>query len=185
MRSLFAVLLSLAGVATSGAAYVRSNGPVRPASPWSLAERLGALRIDRALPQAVRKQATLSLRGEHAVLKIREPSWPVLLRCNRLGVDFSDAFQSYAATGAPPGCETQAVDEVGDLLVYEVGGRVAPLCPGQYATLTEQQLHDALFLPALQLGPEPSPAVLEPGRLESCAPGEANCALSKSAGALI
>lgn len=185
MRTLFAVLLSLAGVATSGAAYVRSNGPVSPASPWSLAERLGALRIDRALPRAVRKQATFSLRGEHAVLKVREPSGPVLLRCNRPGVDLSAAFQSYAASGAPPGCETQAVDEVGDLLVYEVGGRVAPLCPGQYATLTEQQLHDALFLPALQLGPEPSPAVLEPGRLEPCGPGETNCALSKSAGALI
>jgi len=40
VRSLLTLLLAVAGVATSGAAYVRSNDPVRPASPWSLAERL-------------------------------------------------------------------------------------------------------------------------------------------------
>ncbi len=184
MRALAAMLISLAGLATSGAAYVRSNGPVRPASPWSLSERLGAMRIDRTLPPAVRKQASFSLHGEHAVLKVREPSGPVLLRCSR-HVDIADAFVSYAANGTPPGCETQAVDEAGDLLVYEVGGRVAPLCPGQYATLTEQQLHDALFLPALQLGADAPMAVLQPGKLDACAPGESNCALARSAGALL
>ncbi|HZX95491.1 MAG TPA: hypothetical protein VFE90_13300 [Myxococcales bacterium] len=185
MRALFAFLLPFAGLLTTGAAYVRSNGPVQPASPWSLSERLGALRIDRALPKTMHKQATFSLRGEHAVLKVREPSGPVLLRCSGRGVDVTDAFVRYAESGAPAGCEAQAVDEVGDLLVYEVGGRVAPLCPGQYATLTEQQLHDALFLPALQLGPDAGPAVLQPGRLGLCVPGEANCALSQSAGSLL
>ena len=195
MRSLLTLLLAVAGVATSGAAYVRSNDPVRPASPWSLAERLGALRLDRTLPPAVRKRATLALRGGHAVLKVREATGPVLLKCAlRTGVDVTDAFLSYATVGAPPGCETQAVDEVGDVLVYEVSGRVSPLCPGQYATLTEQQLHDALFLPALQLSRapwqgapaiEPQSAVLRPGKLEACAGGEVDCALSKAAGALL
>jgi hypothetical protein len=187
MRSLLSAMLALVGAATTGAAYVRSNSPVRPASPWSLAERLGALRVNRALPPAIRKQATLSLRGEHAVFKVREAAGPVLLKCAR-SVDVADAYLSYATAGAPAGCETQAVDEVGDLLVYEVSGRVAPLCPGQFTTLTEQQLHNALFLPALQLRPgdnDAPAAVLQPGHLETCAPGEANCALTRSAGALL
>ncbi len=188
MRTLVSIGLALAGVATTGAAVVRSNGPVRPASPWSLVERLGALRIDRALPPALRKQATFSLRGNHAVLKVREPTGPVLLKCP-MRADVSEAFVRYATAGAPPECDTQAVDEVGDVLLYEVSGRVAPLCPGQYTTLTEQQLHNALFLPALQLGSpqdDGAPAaVLQPGRLEACGAGEANCALSKAASALL
>src|SRR5207245_1610340 len=85
--------------------------------------------------------------------------------------------------------EAQAADEVGDVLVYEVSGRVSPLCPGQFATLTQQQLHDALFLPALQLSrrsEEGAPgSLLRPGRLEPCAAGGANCALSKAASALL
>lgn len=180
--------MAFAGVAASGAAVVRSNGPVRPASPWSLVERAGALKIDRALPPAVRKQATFSLRGEHAVLKVREATGPVLLRCP-LQSDLSDAYLRFATGGSVRQCDAQAVDEVGDVLVYEVSGRVAPLCPGQYTTLSEQQLHDALFLPALQLSrrqDEGAPAAaLQPGRLETCAPGGANCALSKAASALL
>src|SRR5262249_41538390 len=74
---------------------------------------------------------------------------------------------------------------VGDLRIYEVSGRVAPLCPGQYATLTEQQLHDALFLPALQLSRDAPPAALQPGKLSACSPGETDCALARSASALI
>ncbi|MFN2546172.1 MAG: hypothetical protein ABR567_01935 [Myxococcales bacterium] len=185
MRTIVALLIAAAGVAGSSAAYVRSSGRVRPASPWSLAERLGALRIDRTLPAVVHKQATFSLRGEHAVLRVREATGPVLLRCPRLGVDVAGAYYAYSVSGTPSGCETQAVDEVGDLRIYEVSGRVAPLCPGQYATLTEQQLHDALFLPALQLSRDAPAAVLQPGKLAACAPGEINCALAKSASALI
>ena len=133
------MLLSLAGAAAGSSAYLRSSAPVGPASPWSLSERLAALRIDRRLPKAVRKQASLSLRGDHAVLKVREATGPVLLKCPlRAGLDVGDAYLSYATSGTPPGCETQAVDEVGDVLLYEVSGRVAPLCPGQYATLTEE-----------------------------------------------
>ncbi|TMB02072.1 MAG: hypothetical protein E6J64_17935, partial [Deltaproteobacteria bacterium] len=191
MRTIFAALLALAGAVTSGAAYVRSNGRIRPASEWSLAERLGALRVERTLPGAVRKQATFALRGDHALFKVREPTGPVLLKCGlRGGADVTDAFLSYATGGTPAGCEMQAVDEVGDLLIYEVSGRVTPLCPGQYATLTEQQLHDALFLPALKSmrrgpqggGASESPAaVLQPGKLETCTGGEANCAISKAA----
>src|SRR5947207_1688234 len=187
MRTAVALLLAVAGAASSGAVYVRSSGRVRPASPWSLTERLGALRIERTLPSQVRKQATFALRGDHAVLKVREPTGPVLLRCPRLGVDVADAYFAYNVSGAPAGCETQAVDEVGDLRIYEVSGRVAPLCPGQYATLTEQQLHDALFLPALQLSrrhEEEAPgSVLQRGRLEPCGPSGANCAPSQSASA--
>ncbi|MFL5433443.1 MAG: hypothetical protein ACJ784_02930 [Myxococcales bacterium] len=184
------MLLSFAGAAASGAAYVQSSAPVSPALPWSLTERLAALRINRGLPKAIRKQATLSLRGDHAVLKVREATGPVLLKCPlRAGLDVGDAYLSYVTSGTPPGCETQAVDEVGDVLVYEVSGHVAPLCPGQYATLTEEQLHHALFLPALQLSRpagdgDPAPAVLQPGRLEACT-GGANCALTKAAGALL
>jgi hypothetical protein len=185
---LFAMMMAFAGVTASGTAYVRSNAPVRPASAWSLSERIGALRIDRALPPAVRKEATFSVRGRHAVLKVREATGPVLLRCP-MRSDVPEQYLRYATAGATQQCEAQAVDEVGDVLVYEVSGRVAPLCPGQYSTLTEQQLHDALFLPALQLSrprEEGAPgSILQPGRLEPCAPGAANCAVSKASSALL
>src|SRR5207237_5072735 len=58
------------------------------------------------------------------------------------------------------------------------------------ATLTEEQLHHALFLPALRLqhsgseGDGPAAAVLQPGRLEACTSGGSNCAVSKAASAL-
>src|SRR5438309_4675836 len=187
------MVMAFAGVAASGTAYVRSSAPVRPASPWSLAERAGALRIDRALPQAVQKPATFSLRDRHAILKVRQPTGPVLLKCP-LRADVPEQYLRFATAGATQQCEAQAVDEVGDVLIYEVSGRVSPLCPGQYATLTEQQLHDALFLPALKStrrgprggGASESPAaVLQPGKLETCTGGEANCAISKAASALI
>src|SRR2546421_6553435 len=182
------MLMAFAGVAASGPAYVRSNAPVRPASPWSLVERMEALRIDRALPPAVRKKATLSLRGPHAVLKVREATGPVLLKCP-LRADVPEQYLRFATAGAAAQCEAQAADEVGDVLVYEVSGRVSPLCPGQFATLSQQQLHDALFLPALQLSrrsEDGAPgSVLRPGRLEPCAAGAANCALTKAAGALL
>src|SRR6266481_6715689 len=176
--------MAFAGVTASGAAYVRSNAPVRPASPWSLVERMGALRIDRSLPPAVRKEATFSLRGSHAVIKVREATGPVLLKCP-LRADVPEQFLRFATAGAAHQCEAQAVDEVGDVLVYEVSGRVAPLCPGQYATLTEQQLHDALFLPALQLSRDAPVAVLQPGKLAACGPGEVNCAIARSASSLL
>ena len=180
--------MAFAGVTATGAAYVRSNGPVRPASPWSLSQRAGALRIDRALPAALRKQATFSVRDGHAVLKVREATGPVLLKCPLRG-DVPGEYVKYVTAGSAAQCEAQAVDEVGDVLVYEVSGRVLPLCPGQYATLTGQQLHDALFLPALDLSratEERAPAsVLEPGRLEPCTHGGANCAVSKAASALL
>lgn len=185
MRTALAVLLAVAGAASSGAVYVKT-ARVRPASAWSLAERIGAMRIERALPANVRKQATFALRGEHAVLTVREATGPVLLRCPRSGLDVTHAYVAYATTGTAAGCEAQAIDEVGDLRVYEVSGRVAPLCPGQFATLTEQQLHDALYLPAVQLSRDAPVAVLQPGRLTQCAtPGEANCALARSAAAII
>jgi len=180
--------MTAAGVAASGTAYVRSSAPVRPASPWSLSERIGALRIDRALPAAVQKPATFTRRGSHAVLKVREATGPVLLKCP-LRADLPEQYLRYATGGAAQQCEAQAVDEVGDVLVYEVSGRVAPLCPGQFSTLSEQQLHDALFLPALQLGGQKDDgapgSVLRPGKLEQCPPGGANCALSKAASALL
>src|SRR6266404_7922774 len=182
------MMMAFAGVTASGTAYVRSSAPVRPASAWSLSERMGALRIDRALPSAVRKEATFSVRGRDAVLKVREPTGPVLLRCPLRG-DVPEQYLRYATAGSTQQCEAQAVDEVGDVLVYEVSGRVAPLCPGQYSTLTEQQLHDALFLPALQVSRPreegPPGSILQHGRLEPCAPGAANCALSKAASALL
>ena len=182
------MVMAFAGVAASGTVYVRSSAPVRPASPWSLVERMEALRIDRALPPAVRKQATLSLRGPHAVLKVREATGPVLLKCP-LRADVPEQYLRFATAGSAAQCEAQAADEVGDVLIYEVSGRVSPLCPGQFATLSQQQLHDALFLPALQLSrrsEDGAPgSVLRPGSLEPCAAGGANCALSKAASAFL
>src|SRR5919201_5151629 len=103
--------------------------------------------------------------------------------------DVPEQYLLFATAGAAQQCEAQAVDEVGDVLVYEVSGRVSPLCPGQFATLSEQRLHDALFLPALQIArqrDEPAPAsVMQPGRLEPCTGAAANCALSKAASALL
>jgi hypothetical protein len=187
VRALASIGLALAGLTTSGAAYVQSNGPVRPASPWSLSERLLALRIDRSLPRGARKLATLTVRGRDAVFKVREATGPVLLKCPlRAGVDVAQAFALYAA-GDPSPCESQAVDEVGDVLVYEVNGRTSPLCPGQFATQTEQQLHNALFLPAARLLPMGwAPAgVLKPGKLDACGAGQGSCALFKAAGAVL
>src|SRR5438105_3191955 len=117
------MVMALAGVAASGAAYVRGNGPVAPASPWSLTERAEALRIDRTLPPAVRKQASLTVRGPHAVLKVREANGPVLLKCPLRG-DVPGQFLKFVTAGSAAECEAQAVDEVGDVLVYEVSGRV-------------------------------------------------------------
>src|SRR2546430_12663103 len=178
------MVMAFAGVAASGTAYVRSSAPVRPASPWSWAERVGALRIDRALPQAVQKPATFSLRDRHVVLKVRQPTGPVLLKCP-LRADVPEQYLRFATAGAAQQCEAQAVDEVGDVLVYEVSGRVSPLCPGQFATLTEQQLHDAWFLPALQLSRRSEDGApgsgLRPGRPEPCSAGGANCALGQTA----
>ena len=187
MKLLVALLLAASGVATTGVALQRSNARIKAASRWSPSERLLALRMERALPAGLRKEATLSLRDDHAVLKIREPSGPVLLKCPE-GVELSSAFVAYQTQGTPANCQAQAVDEVGDVLIYEVSGRVAPLCPGQYATVSEQQLHNALFLPALQLGAaeESAPsAVLQQGRLEQCTAGERNCAMSRAASAVI
>ncbi|TMA18321.1 MAG: hypothetical protein E6J84_06110, partial [Deltaproteobacteria bacterium] len=106
------MVMAFAGVAASGTAYVRSSAPVRPASPWSLAERAGALRIDRALPQAVQKPATFSVRDRHAVLKVRQPTGPVLLKCP-LRADVPEQYLRFATAGAAQECEAQAVDEVG------------------------------------------------------------------------
>ena len=181
--------MAFAGVAASSAAVIRSSGPVRPSSPWSLVERAGALRINRGLPEVVHKQATFTLRGQHAVLKVRDSTGPVLLKCP-LQSDLPDAYLRFATAGVASECDAQAADEVGDVLVYEISGRVAPLCPGQYTTLTEQQLHDALFLPALQISSgrqdEGAPAgAMRPGNLEPCGPGGANCAVSKASSALM
>src|SRR5437868_15317319 len=106
------MVMAFAGVAASGTAYVRSNAPVRPASPWSLVERMEALRIDRALPPTMRKQATLSLRGPHAVLKVREATGPVLLKCP-LRADVPEQYLRFATAGTATQCEAQAADEVG------------------------------------------------------------------------
>src|SRR5258708_177285 len=105
--------MAFAGVTASGAAYVRSNAPVRPASPWSLVERMGALRIDRSLPPAVRKEATFSLRGPHAVIKVREATGPVLLKCP-LRADVPAQFLRFAPAGSAQPCEAPAGGEVGD-----------------------------------------------------------------------
>lgn len=39
-----------------------------------------------------------------------------------------------------------------EIAVHEVNGDARPVCPGQYASLADQQLHNALFLPALSQG---------------------------------
>src|SRR2546430_17147085 len=117
--------MALVVFARSGTACVRGNAPLRPASPWSLVERMEALRIDRALPPAVRKQATLSLRGPHAVLKVREATGPVLLKCP-LRADVPEQYLRFATAGPAAQCEAQAADEVRDVLVYEVSGRGSP-----------------------------------------------------------
>src|SRR5437879_13278054 len=111
------MVMAFAGVAASGTAYVRSNAPVRPASPWSLDERMEALRIDRALPPAVRKQATLSLRVPRAVHKVREATGPVLLKC-LLRADVPVQYLRFATAGFPALLKAQSVDSLGAVHVY-------------------------------------------------------------------
>jgi hypothetical protein len=184
MRAAFLLAIFALGLAASGAVLVRSNGLVRAQSGWSLSERLQALRVNRALPAESQKQASLSVRGEKALFEIRDPAGPVLLQCP-LHADLPALFASYASIGIASGCEAQAADEGGDVRLYELAGHVTPPLPGEAGTLTEQQLHDALFLPVLQVRPGAPVAAMKPGRLSACAPGQANCALSLSAGTLL
>jgi hypothetical protein len=164
--------------------WVHSNGPVRPSSPWSLSERMEALRIDRSLPAAAQTQAQLALDALNASFEVREEAGPTLLRCPRQA-ELPALFESFVTNGSAEGCEAEAADDGGDVRVYQVAGRVSPVLPGAATTLAEQQLHDALWLPALQVKPGAALAAMKPGRLSACGAGQANCALSLSAGALL
>src|SRR2546430_16516078 len=53
----------------------------------------------------------------------------------------------------------------GDVRFFEVDRNVRAICPGQYDGLTEEQVHDALFLPALVSTHARKKSVMEPGRL--------------------
>jgi hypothetical protein len=183
MRAAFLLAIFALGLAASAAVLVRGSGPVRT-SGWSLSERLQALRINRALPAEAQRPASLSVRGEKALFEFRDQAGPVLLQCP-LHADLPALFASYSISGAASGCEAQAADDGGDVRLYELSGHVSPPLPGEASTLTEQQLHDALFLPALQVRPGAPLAAMKPGRLTACAPGQANCALSLSAGTLL
>jgi hypothetical protein len=180
VRAAFLLVLFALGLAASGAVIVRSSGPVRAQDAWSLSARLQALRVSRGQPPE--KQALLSVRGEKALFEVREQAGPVLLQCP-LHADLPALFASYNATGTAAGCDAQAADDGGDVRLYDLAGQVSPPLPGEAATLTEEQLHDALFLPALRAGVT---SAMKPGRLTACASGQAsNCALSLSAGTLL
>jgi hypothetical protein len=184
MRAVILLALFVLGLAAAGATVVRSSGPVRPASRWSLTERLQALRIDRALPLEAQKQASLTLQGDKALFEVREQAGPVLLRCPA-GGNLPVLFASYVTSGNAAGCEAQAADDGGDVRLYELAGRASPPLPGEASTLTEEQLHDALYLPALAVKPGAPLSALKPGRLSACGAGQVNCALSLSAGAIV
>jgi hypothetical protein len=198
MRAALLLALFALGLAAAGAAVVRSSGPVRPGSRWSLSERLQALRIDRALLGSDRalqgidrspsldaqKSAALTLRGDKALFEVHEPAGPVLLRCPATG-NLPVLYASYAASGGAAGCEAQAADDGGDVRLYELAGRASPPLPGEAATLADEQLQAALYLPALAVTSGAPLSAMKPGRLSACGAGQANCALSLSAGAIV
>ena len=179
MRAAFLLVLFALGLAASAAVVVRSRGPVR-VTTFSVAENLQMLRVNRGAVSD--KTALLSVRGDKALFEVREQAGPVLLQCP-LHADLPALFASYAATGTAAGCAAQAADDGGDVRLYDLSGQVSPPLPGEATTLTEEQLHEALFLPALRAG---TVSAMKPGRLTACAAGQAsNCALILSAGTLL
>ena len=139
------------------------------------------MRVERALPLNLQTQATLSFDGPAALLRVQAANSATLLRCAR-GADLAEALAQNAEGRAARDCETQLLDDTGDLIVYEASRRVPALCPGGAATLSEEQLERALFLPALSLEqtPEgiPRALILQDGTLQLCGDGEDKLARS-------
>ncbi|HEY2029901.1 MAG TPA: hypothetical protein VGH20_11910 [Myxococcales bacterium] len=184
MRALFLLGLLVLGLAASGAAVVRSRSPLRPRSPFSLSERLLALRINRDLPPEARKTASLSLGSGKALFEVRDEVGATLLRCPA-DADLAVQYASFATTGAARGCEAEAADDGADVRLYDASARASAPLPGEASTLIEHQLEDALFLPALQLQNPGQLSAMKPGRLVACAAGQSNCALSLAAFAIV
>ncbi|HEX4385804.1 MAG TPA: hypothetical protein VH083_22760 [Myxococcales bacterium] len=180
MRAAFLLLLFALGLGAAGAAIARSRGPVR-IQGFSISEALQMLRINRGAVSD--KTALLSVRGDKALFEVRDPAGPTVLQCPLHG-DLPALFAGWAATGSAAGCAAEAADDGGDVRIYDLGGQLSPPLPGEAATLSEEQLHEALYLPALQLRQGSTLSVLRPGKLAACAPGQANCALGLSAGTL-
>jgi len=185
MRAVFLLGLFVLGLAAFGAAVVRSTSPVRPRSPFSLSERLLALRIDRELPPGAHKRASLSLLSGKALFEVQDEPGGTLLRCPAQA-NLALQYASFATKGVAAGCEAEAQDDGADVRLYDLSQRTSPPLPGSEAsTPIERQLEEALFLPALQLQNPAQPSVMKPGRLAACAPGQSNCALSLAAFAIV
>lgn len=184
MRAASLLLLFALGLAASGAAVVQSRSPVRPRSPFSLSERLLALRIDRDLPPDAHKDAFLSLASGKALFEVRDEAGGTLLQCPAQG-NLALQYASFATTGSAAGCEAEAADDGADVRLYDVGGHASPPLPGAASTASEEQLEEALFLPALELRNPALLSAMKPGRLAACGPGQSNCALSLAAFAIV
>jgi hypothetical protein len=184
MRAAVLVGLLVLGLAAFGAAVVRSNAPVRPRSPFSLQERLLALRIDRDLPLEARKEASLSVSSGKALFEVHDEAGQTLLQCPSQG-NLAVQYASFSTTGTAPGCEAEAAGDGADVRLYEVAGHLSPPLPGEASTPADRELEEALFLPALQLRSAAQPSVMKPGRLAACGPGQSNCALSLAAFAIV
>ena len=134
MRTLFALITAFAGVA-SGAAYVCSNGPARPAVALVAGGTRGRA-AHRPHAAAGGAQAGHVLRPciSHAVLKVREATGTALLKCP-LRRDVPGQYLRFATAGIACGVRGAGRRRSGDVLgVRGASGRVAPLCPARTNT---------------------------------------------------
>jgi len=200
MRAIIAIVgLATGASALAGAAFY--PGPARPTSPFSLSQRVAALRINRTLdlPEDQKKKLKIEVRldddlGRLKIAGLRER--PFTLECRREGgpLDLAKLLKKSVEGIRPEGCDERD-PFAGDVRFFEVDKNVRAVCPGQYDGLTEEQVHDALYLPALTSTRSNRPSVLEPGRLLSsckgtgaqcdCGPNEANCMVTRGPPSLV
>ncbi len=199
-------IVALCALATGAAALAAAGfypGPARAGQPFSLAQRVAALRINRGIElsddQAKKIKMEVRLDSSLAKLKVigvRER--PFSLECRR--ADGADDLGLIAKKTLREGIRPAFCDErdqaAGDLRFFEIDHNVRAICPGQYSGVTEEQVHDALFLPALvSTRAGKKRAVLEQGRLPGdcgkdgkncdCGPNETNCVVSRGPPSLV
>ncbi len=189
-------LIALSSLATGAAAlsYAAFHpGPARPQKPFSLEQRVAALRINRALdlPEQQKKvRIEVRLDDDLARLRIaglREQPYTLECRRDEGKIDLAQIAKQAVAEGIRPAVCDERESFAGDVRFFEVNKNVRAVCPGQYDGATEEQVHDALYLPAVASNKSKKKGVLEPGRILNgdCGETEANCVLTRGPPSLV
>ena len=201
MRAIVAIL-GLATGASALAAAAFYPGPARPTSALSLPQRIAALRINRTLelPEELRRKVRIEVRVDDELGRLRISGLrerPFTLECKRTAgtLDLSAIAKKAVVEGVRPADCDERDPLAGDVRFFEVDRNVRSICPGQYDGVTEEQIHDALYLPALASTRSKRASVLEPGRLLGsckgtgqqcdCGPDEANCLVTRGPPSLV